>query len=396
MGMRINTNIDAFDAQRNLSMIGTQYSASVQKLSSGLRINSAADDAAGLSISEKLKAQVSGLSQAQRNAQDGISMIQTGEGALNETHSMLQRMRELAVQAGNGTLSTSDQTAIYQELNQLTQQVDASGNQTQFNSLKLLNGSLTTTVSSGSGVTQGQTLAGGAVVSTLDVSNATAGHTYSFTASGSNLTLTDTTTNAQQTIAVSNLAGGQENLNFSTLGVNLTLSGTENAATIAANLATAATVLTAGTGSVQFQVGANATDTLNVAFGDMRSANIGNAGVAGYASLNAAVASFNTAIGNGTVATSAGNLIKSIDQAISDVSTQRANFGAYQNRLQHTINNLGVAQENLSASESRIRDTDMASEMVNFTKLGILQQAGQSILTQANSAPQQVLQLLRG
>src|SRR5207248_9076544 len=149
MGMRINTNIDAFDAQRNLSMIGVQYSASVQKLSSGLRINSAADDAAGLSISEKLRAQVSGLTQAQRNAQDGISMIQTGEGALNETHSMLQRMRELAVQASNDTLSSSDRTSINTELQQLEQEVNGVASRTKFNGQGLLSGSMVTTQSGG-------------------------------------------------------------------------------------------------------------------------------------------------------------------------------------------------------------------------------------------------------
>src|ERR687888_2707642 len=138
MGMRINTNIEAFDAQRNLSITAASYARSVQKLSSGLRINSAADDAAGLSISEKLRAQTRGLAQAQRNAQDGISLIQTGEGALNETHSILQRMNELAVEASNGTLSTDDQTAVASELTQLGQAIDKIASQTKFNGTTLL------------------------------------------------------------------------------------------------------------------------------------------------------------------------------------------------------------------------------------------------------------------
>src|ERR1051326_3721114 len=158
MGMRINTNIEAFDAQRNLSITAASYAKSVQKLSSGLRINTAADDAAGLSISEKLRAQVRGLAQAQRNAQDGISMIQTGEGAMNETASMLQRMRELAVQASNGTLTSDDQSAINLELQQLDAQITRSGNQTQFNSMTLLNGSLKTAIGTSSSVSAGMTL----------------------------------------------------------------------------------------------------------------------------------------------------------------------------------------------------------------------------------------------
>jgi flagellin len=405
MGMRINTNIDAFDAQRNLSMIGVQYSASVQKLSSGLRINSAADDAAGLSISEKLKAQVSGLTQAQRNAQDGISMIQTGEGALNETHSMLQRMRELAVQASNGTLTSDDQNAINLELQQLDAQITRSGNQTQFNSMTLLNGSLKTAIGTSSAVSAGMALSSTSIsVSSVDVSGAVAGHTFSISNSGASVTLKDTTTGDSQTLTVGADTTAGESLNFSALGIKINLAGSAggSGASIAADLNSAGSITTAASnsvtaGAVNFQVGANANQSLTVAFGDMRSTAIGKTGAANgnYASLDAAVNDFSNQQANNNVQGWANNLISSIDQSITDVSNQRANFGAFQNTLQHTINNLGVAQENLSASESRIRDTDMAAEMVNFTKLGILQQAGQSILSQANQAPQQVLQLLR-
>ena len=290
MSLRINTNVDAIDVQRNLSLTSTQYSASVRKLSSGLRINSAADDAAGLAISQKLTSEINGLGQAQRNAQDGISMIQTGEGALNETQTILQRMNQLAVQASNGTNNAEDQKAVAAELVQLGQAINDIGNQTQFNGLKLLDGSTTSTT---------------------------------------------------------------------------------------------------------LQVGANAGETLSVTLKDMRSGAIGS--TASVASLSAAIATFNTdaTAGNLTsVAADATVLLNSVAQAITDTSAQRASFGASQNRLQDTIDNLAVGQENMTASNSRIRDVDMASEMVNFTKLGILSQAGTAILQQANHSSQSVLSLL--
>src|SRR2546429_1978638 len=206
MSTRINTNVDAFGAQRNMALNAMSYSKSVEKLSSGLRINRAGDDAAGLSISEKLRGQIKGLAQAQRNSQDGVSLIQTAEGALNETHSILQRMRELAVQAANGTLSTADMGSINGELQQLNQEVDRIAQKTTFNGKALLDNSLNTTVcSSGASTSEIQqgfslsTCAAGIVVSKLDVSGAMGGHTYSFTsATAGTLTLTDTTTNVSQ------------------------------------------------------------------------------------------------------------------------------------------------------------------------------------------------------
>src|SRR5882762_7042591 len=208
MGTRINTNVEAFNAQRNLALTSASYQKSVEKLSSGLRINRAGDDAAGLSISEKLRAQIKGLGQAQRNAQDGVSLIQTAEGALNETHSILQRMRELAVQASNGTLTTNDQTAISTELTQLGAEIDRIGNTTQFNSKSLLDNGLNTTVSTSSGVLQGQVGASsGAVLSNLNVTNATASHSFQFsgcTTTGA-LTLTDCSTGVAQTVTISTI-----------------------------------------------------------------------------------------------------------------------------------------------------------------------------------------------
>jgi flagellin len=397
MSMRINTNLDALNAQRNLSATGAMYSKSVEKLSSGLRINRAGDDAAGLSISEKLRGQIKGLAQAQRNAQDGISLIQTAEGALNETHSILQRMRELSVQSANGTLTANDQSAIATEMTQLGSEIDRIGNATQFNGKTLLNGGLNTTVSGGTAV-QGALLATtvGVSISKIDVSNATGGHTYTFASSGggTTLTLTDGTTGVSQTLtpaAMTATASSTQTLNFSTLGVSISLNGF-NAAGTAANILTdldTTTVTTAGGGAVSFQIGANSNQTVSVGISDSRSGAIGAGGT--YANLSAAVAAFTGA----PTAAIAQNLMQSIDQAITDVSANRSTLGANQNRLEHTIANLGVSQENLTASESRIRDVDMAAEMVNFTKTGILQQAGQAILAQANQAGNGVMSLLR-
>ncbi len=401
MSTRINTNVDAFGAQRNMSINSMAYSKSVEKLSSGLRINRAGDDAAGLSISEKLRGQIKGLAQAQRNSQDGISLLQTAEGALNETHSILQRMRELSVQAANGTLTSSDQTAISTELTQLGAEIDRIGNTTQFNSKNLLDSGLNTTVSAGSAVLQGQVGASsGAALSSLNVTNATSSHSFAFTgcATTGALTLTDCTTGLAQTLTVVTTTSSTSNevLDFSTLGISLTLSGC-SASTTAANLTSdfIGKTLATGTvgGAVSFQIGSNANQTMSVGIADSRSAALGAAG--GFASLSAAVTAFATSVGAGTSTSVAQNLMLSIDQATTDVSNVRATLGAAQNRLEHTISNLGVAQENLTASESRIRDVDMAAEMVNFTKTGILQQAGQAILAQANQAPSGILTLLR-
>jgi flagellin len=265
MSLRINSNIEAFNAHRQLVGTSDRVAKSMERLSSGLRINRAADDAAGLAISERLRAQTNGLDQAQRNAQDAVSMVQTGEGTLNEVHAMLQRVRELAVQYKNGSLSGSDRSAIQSEVNQLSSEIERIGSSADFNGIKLLNQA----------------------------------------------------------------------------------------------------------GTITFQVGANDGDSIAVS----------------TISLGASVGvSFDL-----TSATS----ISTVDAAINSVSTQRASFGAVQNRLEHTLNNLATYQENLMASESRIRDVDMAAEMVNFTKNQVLQQAGTSMLAQANQAPQSVLTLLR-
>ena len=219
---------------------------------------------------------------------------------------------------------------------------------------------------------------------------------------GCTLTLTDTTTNLSQTIAVQTLSAGtgltSETLNFSSLGVSMTLSGC-GASSTAANMVhdlTALTLMTATAGgSVTFQIGANANQTMSVSVKDSQSSALGVTGIAGYTTLKQSIASFTAAVAGGTGAAAAQFLMASVDQAVTDVSSNRSTLGAAQNRLEHTVSNLGVAQENLLASESRIRDVDMAAEMVNFTKTGILQQAGQAILAQANQAPAGVMSLLR-
>jgi flagellin len=276
MGLRIQNNVEAFNAHRQLTGTAAKAAKSMEKLSSGYRINRAADDAAGLAISEKMRSQIGGLDQAQRNAQDGVSLVQTAEGALNEVHSMLQRVRDLKVQYDNGTLDTSDKSAIVSEVKQLASEIKDIQSKTAFNGIKLLDGT-----------------------------------------------------------------GGSA-------------------------------------GTISFQVGANSGETISVTTKDIT-------GASGTGSIDD--------VTNSTQWDAIG--ISDIDAAINNVSTLRAEFGAAQNRLEHRLNNLATYQENLVASESRIRDVDMASEMVNFTKLQILQQAGTSMLAQANQAPQGVLSLLR-
>ena len=288
MGLRINNNIAAFNAYRNLSVTDGAMSKSLERLSSGYRINRAADDAAGLAISESLRSQIGGLKVAVRNAQDGVSVVQTAEGALNETTSILQRMRDLAVQAANGgSQDTVAQADANTEFVQLSAELDRIASTTKFGAQSLLDGAYQGAFQVGS---------------------------------------ESTTTSAANAITVDITGTGALN--------GLTITGLDSAG-LAVD-------------------GATLTDT--------------------------------------TTATAA---IDTLDTALRDVSTVRATLGAYQNRFEHTINNLNVAVENLSASESRIRDTDMAQEMVQFTKAQILSQAGTAMLSQANSAPQSVLKLLQ-
>jgi flagellin len=366
-------------------------SKSLERLSSGFRINRAADDAAGLAISEKLRSQVRGFGQAIRNAQDGIAMIQTAEGALSEVHAMLQRMRELALQAANDTLSTEDRAAINTEIQALRAEIDNVSTRTTFNGKNLLNGSLVTSLAATSELKANLAITGGlesGFVTAVDVSLARAGTTYTLTGSGASLTLTRDGDSVAQTITASAIAAnGSQVLDFSTLGVKITVSS--SGGITAANLVTALTAAAndtvttaAGSGSASLQVGPNATDAITVSFTAVSISAL---------SLTTTLDNFNTTQST----TNAQALVTALDSATTTVSTRRATYGASQNRLEHTIASLGVASENMEAAESRIRDADMAKEMVQFTRNQILLQAGTAMLAQANAAPQAVLQLLR-
>ena len=271
--MRIQHNIAALNTHRNLAANNTATSKDLEKLSSGYKVNRAGDDAAGLAISEKMRGQIRGLDMAQKNAQDGISLIQTAEGALNETHAILQRMRELAVQSSNDTNVTTDRGHLQKEIDQLAQEITRIATQTEFNTKKLLSGGL-------------------------------------------------------------------------------------------------------ASDKLTFHIGANAGQNIEINIADMTANGLSVSGVSisSQSSADEAITTFNN--------------------ALDLVSAERAKLGAVQNRLEHTINNLGATSENLTASESRIRDTDMAKEMMGFTKNNILMQAAQSMLAQANQQPQGVLQLL--
>jgi flagellin len=393
---RINTNIEALNAQRNLTATASKYASSVEKLSSGLRINRAADDAAGLAISERLQAQVTGLNQAQRNAQDGVSMVQTAEGALNEVHSMLQRIRELAVEAGNSTLGQSDAQSVNAEVTALQAEITRIASTTTFNGQNLLTNALTVSQTGGT-VNNGFVVASGTntAVTNVSVAGAKASTTYTMTsaAGAGTVTLSDGNGNSQTLTLQVIAAKGSETLNFGNMGVSVTVASVagDTAANVSAGLVGAGggnTIITGAGSSATFQIGANENETLGVTFADARTS--------AYTGFDAAITAFSAAAGGtGSITATAGALITATDTAIGLVSTQRANFGAVENRLNHTVASLSVASENLNASQSRIKDLDVAAEMVNFTKNSILQQAGTSILAQANSAPQNILTLLR-
>ena len=400
MGSVINTNINSVIAQRNLNVSAAALAKSTEKLSSGLRINRAGDDAAGLAISQKLEAQVRGLQQASRNAQDAISMIQTAEGAMSEIHSMLQRMRELSVQASNGTLSSSDRSSINTEIQALATEINDLTGRIKFNGQTLLNGSLATSVDATSELKNSTALAVVAgdlfTVSTVDVVGAAAGTTYTLSAGtgAADVTLTATVNGSTvaQTLTAADMTGANASqlLNFDKLGVKITVATVAaNANNTGANLqdsliaAANDTVITsAGSASAQFHIGSDQNQTMSVAFDDVDTTAL---------AVATAISNFNS---SQTVAY-AEAMISAVDTAVDTLSTKRSGLGASQNRLEHTIANLGVSADNLLASESRVRDVDMASEMVNFTKSQILQQAGMAILAQANAEPQSVLSLLR-
>jgi flagellin len=399
MALSVNTNIAALNAYRNLSATQGDLSKSLEKLSSGLRINRAADDAAGLAISEGLRAQIGGTTQAVRNAQDGISVVQTAEGALTETHSILQRMRTLSVQASNeGGLSDTAKSNIQDELGELKTELTRIADTTQFNGKKLLDGNYNGSFQVGANTSAQDkiavkiSLAGGKGLGTdglglsgVDVTavatNAVTGTNTTDAASGTAgvLTVGAATDYSDDATAVAEF--GKLNGTITIGDKSLDLASVDfSAATDAASAQTALnTALTTA-----FGAGAATADASGGAGIEITTASV--TGTA--AEVAAAEASFKPASG-------ATEAIDLIDTAITSVSQVRSSLGAVQNRFDHTINNLNVAVENLTASESRIRDTDMASEMVSYTRASILSQAGTAMLAQAKNLPQSVLQLLQ-
>jgi len=410
--MIINHNVAALNTYRQYSVANKAMSSSMEKLSSGLRINRAGDDAAGLAISEKMRGQIRGLDQASRNAQDAISLIQTAEGALNETHSILQRMRQLAVQSANDTNTDEDRKNIQDEINQLYQEIDRIADTTQFNTKNLLDGSIdkaatddVANIYTNKAITAGS----GDITGLLDINGKSLGiengHTIevSYVLNGELKTATYTVgTGTGEVSALSDLFTGDD---FGTVGTDsgaLTVTagdvgydsaihgititvkdadGNINSKASSALSSFAETTPAAETnnddGSLIFQIGANAGQTMSLSVKNMGAAALGVKNLQVDTQRSATVA------------------IKVIDEAIAKVSAERSKLGATQNRLEHTINNLSTSNENLTAAESRIRDVDMAKEMMEETKNAILAQAAQAMLAQANQAPQAVLQLLR-
>ncbi|WP_433792326.1 flagellin [Actinoplanes sp. CA-252034] len=406
MGLRINQNIAAQNAYRNLSVTDNQMSKSLEKLSSGFRINRAADDAAGLSISEGLRAQTGGLKVAVRNAQDAISVVQTAEGALNEVTSMLQRMRDLSVQSNNASLDDEAKQAANGEFQQLSAEIDRIAETTSFGKSKLLDGTFGNTNSTASTAA----IAAAAAPTTTTVNLASLGGTAQtppITTGAIDLTdgaTPPTTLPAHEAVQKINDAVSTALKAAGKHGDEVTFSAeVDNAGAItfkaqgpsafnveatSLNIAAVDAGKTTGATPGSFQIGANAGETLDVAINAVSSKTLG------LNNLDLTTAADPDAVG-GPQASGAAKAMDALDVALKSVSDTRAKLGAHQNRFEHTINNLNVAVENLSASESRIRDTDMAQEMVSFTRNQILTQAGTSMLSQANQSSQNVLSLLR-
>lgn len=396
----VNTNMSSLTAQRNLNSSQSTLQTSLARLSSGLRINSARDDAAGLAVSQRLGSQIKSLSQAMRNANDGISMLQTAEGAMDEMQNMITRMKELGTQAANGTIGSTERGFINTELVQLRAEMQSIASRTQFNGQNLLTGALSASVDATTEVNNGTVIAAGTgtAVSNLNVSKAAAGTTFTFTSTAANtLTLSDGT-NSQTVTFAAVPSDGSITLDFNNLGVKFDVSSvagetTANVISTLTNAATNTIITAAGSGAVSLQVSSGTTvgtDTVALSFADVR---------INSASADAAITGLATALTNfnGTQNdTNARAIMSAADAALDYFSTQRATLGAAQNRLQSSVASTAVTSENLSSARSRVRDADFAAETANLTRSQILQQAGQAMLAQANSLPQGVLQLLRG
>jgi flagellin len=394
--MRINHNIAALNTYRQLNTASTAQGKSMEKLSSGLRINKAGDDAAGLAISEKMRGQIRGLDMASKNSQDGISLLQTAEGALNETHDILQRMRELAVQSSNDTNTESDRKELQKEVNQLTQEIDRIANTTEFNTQKLLDGSKIGLKDKVEGTLTLQNNSSATVTAAMGTS------TDGITKSGTiTITRISEENGDENDFSISDPNGLGAVALDSTLAELTSTSITDGAATPAADKIdlTGLSGMKAGE-SITISLGKMEVEETDVkdAFSFQIGANTGQNMLVGINSMKADDLGVTDGSGKGIDITSAENAtaaITSINTAIEKVSGERSKLGAFQNRLEHTINNLNTSSENLTAAESRVRDVDMAKEMMNQTKNSILSQAAQAMLAQSNQMPQGVLQLLR-
>ncbi|ACJ74537.1 flagellin [Thermosipho africanus TCF52B] len=388
--MRINHNLSALNAWRQISLTNSNMSKTLEKLSSGLRINRAADDAAGLAISEKMRGQIKGLDMARKNAQDAISLIQTAEGALNEVHSILQRMRELAVQAASDTNTDVDRENIQAEIEQLRQEIDRIARSTEFNTKKLLNGNLESFRAN----PEANIVNGGIIDLTINTLNQNAkegtylvevGQFRGSPTSALDVRITLVTTSSVYSTIVTSFAQGYVLVGGVTLRWDSTVlsisnyNGLPSGEVIDAAVARIEGKYT-GSDYLVFQIGANEGANMIGGIDAVDSKNLG----------------LNTSLIDVTSQDGAERVISLIDAAIDKVSGIRSKLGAMQNRLEHTIANLGVSSENLTSSESRIRDADMAKQMMFFTKQQILIQSGMAMLAQANTLPQNILQLLRG
>ncbi|MDC8012853.1 flagellin [Tahibacter soli] len=381
----INTNVASLNAQRNLSSSQSALSTSLQRLSSGLRINSAKDDAAGLAISERFTSQIRGMDQASRNANDGISLAQTAEGAIGEIGNNLQRIRELAVQSANATNSSTDRAALQTEASQLLAEIDRVANQTQFNGVKLIDGSFTSAVFQ-VGANANETIT---VPSFVDANIAALGNVTS--ASGQSSSVTGIS-------SLGAVGAGALVINGTDVGASIGAAGSSqqrvSQVVDAINNYSTTTGVNAAfdstTGRIVLSSGANIAVT-GTDDGTATGFDVGGGD-------GSATATSTTGLTSLSVASFAGATlaIQQVDSALSQVNSARASLGAIQNRFSSVVANLNTSSENLSASRSRIQDTDFAKETAELTRTQILQQAGTAMLAQANQAPQGVLSLLRG
>jgi flagellin len=391
MALTINTNVASLNAQRNLGSSQANLNKSMQRLSSGLRINSAKDDAAGLAISDRMTAQIRGLNQAARNANDGISLAQTAEGALQESTNLLQRIRELAVQSANDTNSTSDRASLNDEVSQLVEELDRIAQTTEFNGTNVIDGTLSNAVFQvGANAGSNQTIsfgvesaqaadlgtAGDEVIAAATATGSFSDLTFTADAAGSTANATYTIV-ANQSAATASSTSATFTASNNTITVTLgTTTGQDAASVVATAVAGALSgvSVSAATGAAAWTAASDGSVTLSGGSDQI----------------------VTTAVADITIATREGaqSAISSVDKALEDVDNIRGGLGAVQNRFESTIANLNNVAENLSAARSRILDADIAQETSNMTKQNILQQAGVSILAQANQAPQLALSLL--